>query len=124
MFERRSRTLLDMVRSMMNLTALPKSFWGYALESATRILNMVPTKKVDRNTYEIWHGKAPKLSYLRVWGYEALTKETIGYYLYYPLENNIFVARNAEFFENSLTLLEASGSHGLLEANQVSTAST
>ncbi|GJT59440.1 retrotransposon protein, putative, ty1-copia subclass [Tanacetum coccineum] len=31
------------------------SFWGYALESAARILNMVPTKKVDRTSYEIWH---------------------------------------------------------------------
>ncbi|GJU88817.1 retrotransposon protein, putative, ty1-copia subclass [Tanacetum coccineum] len=41
--ERRNRTLLDMVRSMMNLTTLPLSFWDYALESATRILNMVPT---------------------------------------------------------------------------------
>ncbi|GKB90417.1 retrotransposon protein, putative, ty1-copia subclass, partial [Tanacetum coccineum] len=64
--ERRNRTLLDMVRSMMNLTTLPKSFWGYALETAARILNMVPTKKVDRMPYEIWHGKAPNLSYLRV----------------------------------------------------------
>ncbi|GJS56166.1 retrotransposon protein, putative, ty1-copia subclass [Tanacetum coccineum] len=39
--ERRNRTLLDMVRSMMNLTTLPLSFWDYALEIATRILNMV-----------------------------------------------------------------------------------
>nr|GEU74372.1 hypothetical protein [Tanacetum cinerariifolium] len=39
----------------------------------------------------------------------------MGYYFYYPLENKIFVARNVEFFENSLTLQEASGSHGLLE---------
>ncbi|GJU80226.1 retrotransposon protein, putative, ty1-copia subclass [Tanacetum coccineum] len=30
--ERRNRTLLDMVRSMMNLTTLPLSFWDYALE--------------------------------------------------------------------------------------------
>ncbi|GKA10502.1 retrotransposon protein, putative, ty1-copia subclass [Tanacetum coccineum] len=43
--ERRNQTLLDMVQSMMSLTTLPMSFWGYALESATRILNMVPTKK-------------------------------------------------------------------------------
>nr|GEW35270.1 hypothetical protein [Tanacetum cinerariifolium] len=84
---------------------------------------MVPNKKVERTPYEIWHGKAPKLSYLRVWGYEALVKqdahdkldprsikcifvgypkETMGYYFYYPLGNKIFVARNAEFFENSL----------------------
>ncbi|GJS14932.1 retrotransposon protein, putative, ty1-copia subclass [Tanacetum coccineum] len=50
--ERRNRTLLDMVRSMMNLTTLPLSFWDYALETATRILNMVPTKKalVKRDT--------------------------------------------------------------------------
>nr|GEU29019.1 hypothetical protein [Tanacetum cinerariifolium] len=43
--ERRNRTLLDMVRSMMSQTTLPKSFWDYALEAAARILDMVPTKK-------------------------------------------------------------------------------
>ena len=31
---RRNRTLLDMVRSMMSLTDLPLSFWGYALETS------------------------------------------------------------------------------------------
>ncbi|GJU74466.1 retrotransposon protein, putative, ty1-copia subclass [Tanacetum coccineum] len=72
--ERRNRTLLDMVRSMMSQTTLPKSFWDYALETAARILNMVPTKKVDKTPYEIWHGQAPKLSYLKVWGCEALVK--------------------------------------------------
>ncbi|GJW21831.1 retrovirus-related pol polyprotein from transposon TNT 1-94 [Tanacetum coccineum] len=121
---------------MMNLTTLPKSFWGYALKFAVRILNMVPTKKVERTPYEIWHGKAPKLSYLRVWGCEALVKrdtpdkldsksikyifvgypkETIGYYFYYPLKNKIFVSRNDEFFENSFMVQEASESHKLLK---------
>ena len=37
--ERCNRTLLDMVRSMMSLTDLPLSFWGYALETATFTLN-------------------------------------------------------------------------------------
>ncbi|GJY54569.1 retrotransposon protein, putative, ty1-copia subclass [Tanacetum coccineum] len=113
---------------MMILTTLPKSFWGYALESTASILKMVPTKKVDRTSYKIWQGKAPKLSNLRVWGCEAhvkrdtpdkldsrsikcifigYPKEAMGYYFYKPLENKIFVARNAEFFENSLTLQEA-----------------
>ncbi|GJS08882.1 retrotransposon protein, putative, ty1-copia subclass [Tanacetum coccineum] len=72
--ERRNRTLLDMVRSMMSQTTLPKSFWDYALESAARILNMVPTKKVEKTPYEVWYGQAPKLSYLKVWGCEALVK--------------------------------------------------
>ena len=31
--ERHNRTLLDMLRSMMYLTDLPLSFWGYALET-------------------------------------------------------------------------------------------
>nr|GEU82515.1 hypothetical protein [Tanacetum cinerariifolium] len=44
-------------------------------------------------------------------------KKKMGYYFYNPLENKIFVARNAEFFENSLTLQEASGSHGLLKVS-------
>ncbi|GJT50884.1 retrotransposon protein, putative, ty1-copia subclass [Tanacetum coccineum] len=57
-----------------DLTTLPLSFWDYALESATRILNMVPTKKVDKTPYELWYGKVPKLSYLKVWGCEALVK--------------------------------------------------
>ncbi|GKE46925.1 retrotransposon protein, putative, ty1-copia subclass, partial [Tanacetum coccineum] len=73
-FERRNRTLLDMVRSMMSQTTLPESFWDYALETAACILNMVPTKMVDKTPYEIWHGQAPKLSYLKVWGCKALVK--------------------------------------------------
>ena len=32
--ERRNRNLLDIVQSMMYLTDLPLSFWGYALEIA------------------------------------------------------------------------------------------
>ncbi|GKE78958.1 retrotransposon protein, putative, ty1-copia subclass [Tanacetum coccineum] len=51
--ERRNRTLLSMVRSMMNLTTLPLSFWDYALDTATCILNMVPTKNVDKTPYEL-----------------------------------------------------------------------
>nr|GEU37081.1 retrotransposon protein, putative, Ty1-copia subclass [Tanacetum cinerariifolium] len=51
--ERRNKTLLDMVRSMMSQTTLPKSFWDYALETVARILNMVPTKKVKKTPYEV-----------------------------------------------------------------------
>ncbi|GJS70743.1 retrotransposon protein, putative, ty1-copia subclass [Tanacetum coccineum] len=140
--ERRNRTLLDMVRSMMSQTTLPKSFWDYALETAARILNMVPTKKVEKTPYEVWHRQAPKLSYLKVWGFEVLIKrdtlskpdklepmsikcifigypkETMGYSFYYPPENKVLVARNAEFLENSLINQEASGSLEDLEIIQ------
>ncbi|GJZ61605.1 retrotransposon protein, putative, ty1-copia subclass [Tanacetum coccineum] len=100
--ERRNRTLLDMVRSMMNLTTLPLSFWDYALESATRILNMVPTKKRDT------HDKLEQ-SYVVKCIFIGYPKETMGYYFYFPPENKIVVARYAEFFEKRLISQEISG---------------
>nr|GEU45881.1 zinc finger, CCHC-type [Tanacetum cinerariifolium] len=51
--ERRNRTLLDMVRPMMSQKTLPKSFWDYAFEITTHILNRVPTKKVEKTPYEV-----------------------------------------------------------------------
>nr|GEV48521.1 zinc finger, CCHC-type [Tanacetum cinerariifolium] len=100
--ERRNRTLLDMVRSMMSQTTLPKSFWDYELETAARILNMVSTKKVEKTPYE----------------------ETMGYSFYYPPENKVLVARNAEFLENSLINQEASRSLEDLEIIQEEDTST
>nr|GEU73816.1 zinc finger, CCHC-type [Tanacetum cinerariifolium] len=109
MSEKRNRALLDMVRSMMNLITMSLSFWDYALESA------IPTKKVDKTPYELWDGKVPNLSYLKVWEHEALVnrdtpdnlqqrsvkcificypKETMGYYFYFLPENKIVVARD------------------------------
>ncbi|GJV15738.1 retrotransposon protein, putative, ty1-copia subclass [Tanacetum coccineum] len=105
--ERRNRTLLDMVRSMMNLTTLPLSFWDYALESATRIINMVPTKKVDKTPYELWYGKVPNLSYLKVLGCEALVKRDTPDKL--QQRSVKFVARYAEFFVKNLITQEVSG---------------
>ncbi|GJX76308.1 retrotransposon protein, putative, ty1-copia subclass [Tanacetum coccineum] len=140
--ERRNRTLLDMVRSMFNLTTLPLSFWDYALESAVRILNMVPTKKVDKTPYEIWHGKVPNLSYLKVWGCEAYVKrdsadklqqrsvkcifvgypkETMGYYFYFPPENKVIVARYGDFLERDLISQEFSGRDYDLEDDHMDT---
>ncbi|GJX50518.1 zinc finger, CCHC-type containing protein [Tanacetum coccineum] len=113
--ERRNRTLLDMVRSMMSQTTLSKSFWDYSLESSACILNMVPTKKVEKTPYEIWHGQAPKLCYLQVRGYP---KKTIGYSFYHLPKNKIFVAQNAEFLKNSLMTQEASRSLEDLEIIQ------
>ena len=54
---RRNHTLLDMVRSMMSLTDLPLSFWGYALETAAFTLNRALSKSVETTPYELWFGK-------------------------------------------------------------------
>ncbi|KAK4383722.1 Copia protein [Sesamum angolense] len=64
--ERRIRTLSDMVRSMMSFTELPLSFWGYALETAAKLLNIAPSKTVPLTPYKIWHGKPASYKYLGV----------------------------------------------------------
>ncbi|XP_024317129.1 uncharacterized protein LOC112271638, partial [Brachypodium distachyon] len=128
--ERRNRTLLDMVRSMMSLTDLPLSFWGYALETATFTLNRAPSKSVETTPYELWFGKKPKLSFLKVWGCEAYVKrlqpdklepksekcvfigypkETIGYTFYHRSEGKVFVAKTGSFLEKEFLSKEVSG---------------
>ena len=70
----RNHSLLDMVQSMMSLTDLPLSFWGYALETAAFMLNRAPSKSVETTPYELWFSKKPKLSFLKVWGCNAYEK--------------------------------------------------
>ncbi|KAL0394432.1 UNVERIFIED_CONTAM: hypothetical protein Slati_4409400 [Sesamum latifolium] len=117
--ERRNRTLLDMVRSMMSFTEFPVLL-GHALETAAKFLNIAPSKTVPQTPYEIWHGKPASYKYLRVWGSPAYvkklvgdkldsrsslcrfirySKENAGYYSYDPSEQKIFVSRNAVFLE-------------------------
>ena len=128
--ERRNRTLLDMVRSMMSQSDLPLSFWGYALEIAAFTLNRVPSKSVDKTTYEIWTAKSHSLSFLKIWGCEAYVKrlqsdkltpksdkcifvgyprETLGYYFYNREEGKVFVARHGVFLEKEFLNRKASG---------------
>jgi transposase InsO family protein len=111
--EHRNRTLLDVVRSMMSLTDLPLSFWGYALETTAFTLNRAPSKSVDTTPYELWFGKKPKLSFLKVWGCNAYVKKlqpdklepksekcvfigyptvSFGYSFYHRSDGKIFVA--------------------------------
>ncbi|KAM0046764.1 putative RNA-directed DNA polymerase [Helianthus debilis subsp. tardiflorus] len=120
--ERKNRTLLNMVRSMMCRTNLPHSFWGHALMTATRIVNLAPTKKVNKTPYEIWHGRKPDLEYLKVWGCDAyITSDAddkldprgekvvfvgyykrSGYYFYHPDANVISIKRKGHFLEEEL----------------------
>ena len=114
----------------MSLTDLPLSFWGYALETAAFTLNRAPSKSVDTTPYELWFGKKPKLSLLKVWGPDAYVKklqpdklepksekcvfigypkETVGYTFYHRSEGKTFVAKNGFFLEKEFLSKEVSG---------------
>jgi len=128
--ERRNRTLLDMVRSMMSLTDLPLSFWGYALETAAFTLNRAPSKSVETTPFEIWFDKKPNVSFLKIWGCDAYVKklqpnklepksekcvfvgyprETAGYFFYNKTEGKVFVAKNGVFLEKEFLAKGLSG---------------
>ena len=119
-----------MVRSMMSLADLPLSFWGYALETAAFTLNRAPSKSVETTPYELWFGKKPKLSFLKVWGCDAYVKklqpeklepkaekcvfigypkETVGYTFYLRSEGKMFVAKDGTFLEKEFLSKELSG---------------
>ncbi|GJR13998.1 retrotransposon protein, putative, ty1-copia subclass [Tanacetum coccineum] len=104
--ERRNRTLLDMVRSMMYRATLPISLWGYALETAVHILNLVPTKKVfvRREAQDKLEARYEKCLFV---GYP---EESFGYLLYRPKDNVVFVARRGTFLEREMISKEDSGS--------------
>ena len=122
--ERHNHTLLDIVQSMMYLTDLPLSFWGYALETAAFTLNRAPSKSVETTPYEMWFGKRPKLSFLKVWGCDAYVKklqpdklepksekcvfigypkETIGYTFYHRSESKILLLNSETFLRRSFS---------------------
>ena len=137
--ERRNRTLLDMVRSMMSRATLPIRFWGYALETAAHILNRVPTKKVSKTPFEMWKGKRPSLGHIKIWGCEVFVRreaqdklearsekchfigypeESFGYLFYRPKDNVVFVARRGTFLEREMISKEDSESKIDLEEIQ------
>ncbi|WP_248788856.1 DDE-type integrase/transposase/recombinase [Escherichia coli] len=137
--ERRNRTLLDMVRSLMSQADLPNSFWGHALETAAFTLNRVPSKSVQKTPYEIWSGRHPNLSFMKIWGCDTYVKrqssdklgpksqkclfvgypkETKGYYFYNPSEQKVFVARTGVFLDKEFISKETSGRKVELEEIQ------
>ncbi len=116
---------------MMSKSDLPKSFWGFALETASYILNNVPSKSVNAIPYEIWSGRRSNLTRIKAWGCPAYVKtvdatkleprsqkcifigfpkDSSGYLFYNPGEQKTIVSRHAVFLEEEYVSKENSGS--------------
>ena len=63
--ERRNKTLLDMVMSMLSYSSL---FWGYALETTIYTLRLVPSKSVSKTPTKLWKAWKPSFNHIRIWG--------------------------------------------------------
>ncbi|KAL6331736.1 hypothetical protein AAG906_016732 [Vitis piasezkii] len=66
--ERKNRTLKEMMNAMLISSSLPQNMWGEAILTANYLLNKVPKKKAEKTPYELWKGRKPSYTYLRMWG--------------------------------------------------------
>lgn len=67
--ERKNRTIMNMVRSVLSEKGIPKSFWPEAVNWTIHILNRSPTPVVRNITpEEAWSGSKPSVDYFRVFG--------------------------------------------------------
>ena len=64
--DRRNKTLLDMVHSMLSSSKLPKLLWTEALKTTAYVLNQVPTKAITNTPFEQFKGWKPSLQHMRV----------------------------------------------------------
>ncbi|XP_073268022.1 uncharacterized protein [Populus alba] len=121
--ERKNRTMMNLVRSMLTEKKIPKSFWAEAVNWIIYVLNRCPTNAVKYMTpEEVWTGIKPSVEHFRVFGCVAhvhipnarrtkledksvccillgVSEESKGYKLYDPATKRIVTSRDIIFEE-------------------------
>ena len=124
--ERKNRTVMDIVRSMLHCKKLPKSYWAEAVACAVYLLNRCPVKSVrDKTPEEAWSGQKPNLSHLKVFScvayahvpdqlrkklddkaekciFVGYSEETKAYKLYNPETQKVIISRDVTFDEDGM----------------------
>ncbi|CAN1732006.1 Copia protein [Linum perenne] len=88
-----------MMNAMLLSSGLPNEMWGEAILSATKILNRVPHKALNKTPFELWKGFCPSFSHFRVWG--CLAKVAIPYFKRDSIGPKTFDAVFVGYAENS-----------------------
>ena len=72
--ERKNRTVVEAARSMLSTSGLPRSLWAEACNCAVYVLNRIHSRaspEENKTPFELWFGKKPNLSHLRIFGSDA-----------------------------------------------------
>ncbi|GKV23723.1 hypothetical protein SLEP1_g33425 [Rubroshorea leprosula] len=123
--ERRNRTIMNMVRSLMSKSDVSKEFWPEAINWSVHILNRSPTSPVpDLTPEEAWSGRRPAVDYFRIFGciayahvpdkkrsklddkgekciFLGVSNQSKAYRLYNPLTKKVIISRDVVFDEAS-----------------------
>jgi len=81
--ERKNRSLEEGARTLLNETRLPNDFWVDVVHTICYTLNKVLIRLIlKKNPYELYKGRKPNISHLRVFGCKCFilnnNKETLG----------------------------------------------
>ncbi|KAK1417486.1 hypothetical protein QVD17_26615 [Tagetes erecta] len=123
--ERKNRTVMNLVRSMLKDKELPNFLWAEAVSTAVFIINRSPTKAlVDQTPLEAWSGMKPTVSRFKIFGciaygmvpsqtrrkldnksekniFIGYSSQSYGYRLYNPETKTITTKKDVEFFEDA-----------------------
>eukprot|EP00253_Pinus_taeda_P024918 PITA_24918 len=67
-----NKTLMEKERSMLSGAKLGQKFWAEVVETTFYLVNRSPSTTLeDKTPLEVWIGKKPSLSHLRIFGYDA-----------------------------------------------------
>ena len=124
--ERMNRTLVESARAMLFNSGLPMVFWAEAISTACYLRNRTQTAGIKEATpYEVWYGRKPDLSHLRIFGCAAYalvrdfqrkkwdskaqkmifigySRSAKGFRLYDPTSRRVFVRKDVIFNESDL----------------------
>ncbi|KAG7556889.1 Reverse transcriptase RNA-dependent DNA polymerase [Arabidopsis suecica] len=121
--ERKNRHLMEVARSMMFHTNVPKRFWSDAVVLACYLINRIPTKILqDSSPFEVLNKNKPSINHLRVFGCvcfvligeqrNKLEPKSVkgmfigysitqkGYKCYIPETKKVLVSRDVKFVES------------------------
>ncbi|KAK1437640.1 hypothetical protein QVD17_03434 [Tagetes erecta] len=123
--ERKNRTIMNLVRSMLKDKELPNVLWAEAVSTAVHVLNRSPTKAlVDQTPLEAWSGTKPTVTRFKVFGciayglipskkrrkldsksekniFIGYSSQGFGFRLYNPETKTISIKKDIEFFEDA-----------------------
>ena len=121
--ERKNRTIMNMVRSVLKQSSVPKSFWPEAVAWSIHVLNKCPSSALNKTPEEAWCVKKPAVHYFKVFGCIAfvhvpdqkkakledkgekcvllgISEESKAYKLYNPVTKKLIISRDVVFREN------------------------
>nr|GEU59945.1 hypothetical protein [Tanacetum cinerariifolium] len=76
--ERRNRTLIEAIRTMLAYAKLPVTFWAEAVNTACYVQNRVLVNKSQNKTsYELFNNRIPDIGFLRPFGCHVMILNTL-----------------------------------------------